>query len=67
MLGNIIMMLLGAQLGVAVGVLAICLFINRKQRLARPGVAHLIKGVKEYGARHLQRNDPEHHAQRQWR
>lgn len=30
MIGNIIMMLLGAQLGTAVGVLAICLFINRK-------------------------------------
>lgn len=30
MLGNIIMMLLGAQLGVAVVVLAICLFINSK-------------------------------------
>lgn len=30
MLGNILMVLLGAQLGVAVGVLAMCLFINRK-------------------------------------
>lgn len=30
MLGNIILVLLGAQLGVAVGVLAMCLFINRK-------------------------------------
>lgn len=30
MLGNIIMMLLGAQLCVSVGVLAIYLFINRK-------------------------------------
>lgn len=30
MIGNIIMVLLGAQLGTAVGVLAICLFINRK-------------------------------------
>lgn len=30
MLGNIIMMLLGAQLGTAVGMLAMCLFINRK-------------------------------------
>lgn len=30
MLGNIILVLLGAQLGFAVGVLAMCLFINRK-------------------------------------
>lgn len=30
MLGNIFMVLLGAQLGAAVGVLAMCLFINRK-------------------------------------
>ena len=30
MLGNILMVLLGAQLGATVGVLAICLFINRK-------------------------------------
>ena len=30
MLGNIIMMLLGALLGTAVGMLAMCLFINRK-------------------------------------
>ena len=30
MLGNIIMMILGAQLGTAVGVLAMCIFINRK-------------------------------------
>ena len=36
MLGNIIMVLLGAHLCVVVVVLAICLFINRKQRLARP-------------------------------
>ena len=30
MLCNIIMMFLGAQLGAAVGVLAMCIFINRK-------------------------------------
>ena len=30
MLANILMVLLGAQLGEAVGVLAMCLFINRK-------------------------------------
>lgn len=30
MLGNIIMVLLGAQLGTAVGVLVMCIFINRK-------------------------------------
>lgn len=30
MLGNILMVLLGAQLGAAVGVLAMSLFINRK-------------------------------------
>lgn len=30
MLGNIIMMLLGAQLGTVVGMLAMRLFINRK-------------------------------------
>lgn len=30
MIGNIIMVLLGAQLGTAVGMLAMCLFINRK-------------------------------------
>ena len=30
MLGNIIMVFLGAQLGTAVGMLAMCLFINRK-------------------------------------
>ncbi len=30
MLGNILMALLGAQLGTAVGVLAMCIFINRK-------------------------------------
>lgn len=30
MLGNIIMMLLGAQLGTVVGILAMRLFINRK-------------------------------------
>lgn len=30
MLGNIILVLLGAQLGAAVGVLAMCLFTNRK-------------------------------------
>lgn len=30
MLGNIIMMLLGAKLGTVVGMLAMCLFINRK-------------------------------------
>ena len=30
MLGNILMVLLGAQLGAAVGVLAMCIFINRK-------------------------------------
>lgn len=30
MLGNILMVLLGAQLGAAVGVLAMCFFINRK-------------------------------------
>ena len=29
MLGNILLLLLGAQLGAAVGVLAMCLFINR--------------------------------------
>ena len=30
MLGNILMVLLGAQIGATVGVLAMCLFINRK-------------------------------------
>lgn len=30
MLANILMVLLGAQLGAAVGVLAMCLFINHK-------------------------------------
>jgi len=30
MFANILMVLLGAQLGAAVGVLAMCLFINRK-------------------------------------
>lgn len=30
MLANVFMVLLGAQLGAAVGVLAMCLFINRK-------------------------------------
>lgn len=30
MLGNILLVLLGAQLGAAVGVLAMCLFINSK-------------------------------------
>ena len=30
MLGNILMVLLGAQLGATVGVLVMCLFINRK-------------------------------------
>lgn len=30
MLANILMVLFGAQLGAAVGVLAMCLFINRK-------------------------------------
>ena len=30
MLGNILMVLLGAQLGATAGVLAMCLFINRK-------------------------------------
>lgn len=30
MLGNILLLLLGAQLGATVGVLAMCLFVNRK-------------------------------------
>lgn len=30
MLANILMVLLGAQFGAAVGVLSMCLFINRK-------------------------------------
>lgn len=30
MLGNILLVLLGAQLGAAVGVLSMCLFINSK-------------------------------------